>query len=614
VTNHTQQHWIANLLSSRQHPFWLRIVIAPLTIVLALVIKIVLTPLLVTEEPFLLFFAPILISAWFGGYLAGLSATLLATLLVDLLLLEPVGTLFLNNAGQTQDMILFVLEGSLISLFGGALDSALSYAVAQTTLAERHAAEVQAAQQAEAELSERLSIAQELQASEARYRTLVEHLPNIVVLMFDHDFRYLLVDGSALERHGFIKAEMEGRTLYEILPPDRVAYVAPAYQAALRGETMQLQHERDGYFYKSQFLPVRDATGHMIGGLAVVEDITQQTIVEQTLRASEQRFQAFMDHSPMLAWIASAEGQIYFANAALQRVITPPGNSMAGSFMGELFSPEFAKNQLNYMQQVVAEGVTLETIEVAQQSATGTQEYLVHIFPLEMAQGRLVGGIAVDITTQRQIENQLRTSVQEKEVLLKEIHHRVKNNLQLIISLLRLQADNTNDPTLRLNLQEAKQRIRAIASIHEKLYQSSNLAQIDFATYVRTLVTYFVRSYSSKNAAISLEMVLEELVLTVDQALACGLIIHELVSNAFKHAFPAGGNGHVSIAIKRVGPLVELDVADSGGTLSAAQFASPPTSLGLQLVNTFVAQLNGTLTLVPGPGTLIRVTFPYEEE
>lgn len=590
---------------------WVRLGVAPASVGLALALKLLLASLLGHDAPFQLFLAAVVASAWVGGWAAGLGATLLAALLADLLFLAPFGQVLAGDWTTRMALIFFVIEGGVISYFGGALDAAARRSARQAVLTARQAAEIAVRQQVEANLNERLRIETALRTSEARYRTLVEHLPNIVVFLYDHDLRYLLVDGPALKRHGFVKADMEGRTLWEMLPPERAAALAPAYQAALRGETVTLTHERDGYTYSSHFVAVYAANGEVIGGMAVIEDTTERTRVERALRANEQRFQAFMNHSPTLVWMTDAAGQLHFANATLRRGSTMQPERAEEMRIGDLFPASIAAAHLANIREVAESGQALEAIEVAPRTDGTLGEYLVYKFPIDTEEGRLVGGVAVDITTERRAAAQLRASLEEKEVLLREIHHRVKNNLQLIISLLRLQATTYSDPALQTMLREGQQRIRAIALVHEKLYQSNNLARVDIASYIRALSGYLARSYSSGQIQVVTE--LEELDFSIDQAVPCGLIIHELVSNAFKHAFQPGGAGQITITLHQSGGQIELGVADDGIGLPEGLPARAETSLGMQLVRTFVEQLHGVLRLLPGLGTRVQIVFPLQQ-
>jgi two-component sensor histidine kinase/CheY-like chemotaxis protein len=225
-----------------------------------------------------------------------------------------------------------------------------------------------------------------------------------------------------------------------------------------------------------------------------------------------------------------------------------------------------------------------------------------------------------DIARREWAEEQLKASLREKEVLLKEIHHRVRNNLQILSSMLTLQANSIKNEQVRSALTESRSRVISMALIHEQLYHSKDLARIDFAEYARTLTTQLFRSYGIKPGQIELHLALDSVLLGVDQAIPCGLIINELVSNALKHAFsPSGGNPRpigapaeirVALHSEQEDTLV-LMVNDTGVGLPQAVDLSNPSGLGLQLVTTLTKQLQGTISVERGAGTIFRITFPY---
>ncbi len=219
-----------------------------------------------------------------------------------------------------------------------------------------------------------------------------------------------------------------------------------------------------------------------------------------------------------------------------------------------------------------------------------------------------VKALQAEVAERKRVEQQMMSSLQEKEVLLKEIHHRVKNNLQIISSLLSLQSENISGRDPAKTFRESQDRIRSMALIHEKLYQARDISHVDFAEYVRSLTAYLLRSYVT-GPGIRLIVDIEGIALDIDKAIPCGLIINELVSNSLKYAFPEGSQGEVRIALSRDGNGYTLLVADSGAGLPPGlDFRNTP-SLGLQLVNTLVGQLEGTIELLPGAGTSFRVTF-----
>ena len=215
-----------------------------------------------------------------------------------------------------------------------------------------------------------------------------------------------------------------------------------------------------------------------------------------------------------------------------------------------------------------------------------------------------------EIEERRRAEKLLESSLHEKEVLLKEIHHRVKNNLQVIQSMLKLQANQVKDPAVMVALKDSQNRVQSMALIHEKLYQSVNLANIDFAEYIQSLISFLNRSYNSSQKQVNLRVQAEPLSLYIDMAVPCGLIVNELVSNALKHAFPDGNGGEVAIQLKaEENGRVELVVSDNGvGIPEGVDIWNSP-SLGLQLVNALVNQLDGDLQFDSSQGTRFTISF-----
>jgi two-component sensor histidine kinase len=218
--------------------------------------------------------------------------------------------------------------------------------------------------------------------------------------------------------------------------------------------------------------------------------------------------------------------------------------------------------------------------------------------------------LQAEIAERKRVEEQIKASLGEKEVLLKEIHHRVKNNLQVVSSMLQLQSKNVKDRETVEMFQESRNRVRSMALVHERLYQSRDLARVDFARYIRSLANYLCRSYGVNTNVIQLRTNLHDVFLGVDTAIPCGLILNELVSNCLKHAFPDGREGEIRIELRSDGnDKFTLMVSDNGvGLLEDLDFRNTE-SLGLQLVNTLVNQLEGTIELDRRGGTAFKITF-----
>lgn len=216
-----------------------------------------------------------------------------------------------------------------------------------------------------------------------------------------------------------------------------------------------------------------------------------------------------------------------------------------------------------------------------------------------------------DVTDRVLAEEKIRSSLREKEALLKEIHHRVKNNLQVVSSLLGLQSRAVSDEVTRKMFQESQNRIHSMALLHESLYQSSNLSKIDFPEYIRQLAAHLFHSYGVPPERIHLRTDLDKLYLHLDAAVPCGLIINELISNSLKYAFPDGRTGEVRIELhEHDDHMARLVVADNGVGLRSDVDWITARTLGLRLVRTLAEQLGAKLEMNTHAGTEVQLTFP----
>ena len=226
-------------------------------------------------------------------------------------------------------------------------------------------------------------------------------------------------------------------------------------------------------------------------------------------------------------------------------------------------------------------------------------------------QPEVITNVCRDITERTQAEEQIKASLQEKDVLLKEVHHRVKNNMQVISSLLNLQSGYILDESMREIFKESQNRIKSMALVHEKLYQSKNFARIDAHEYVRSLVHDLIQSYRPVEGNVAVTIHVESLSLKVDQAIPCGLIINELVSNSLQHAFPEGKQGTIQVLLHTQDSTIELCVRDDGVGIPSSVDYEHTDSLGLRLITLLTHdQLHGNIELKRTEGTEVRITFP----
>ena len=214
----------------------------------------------------------------------------------------------------------------------------------------------------------------------------------------------------------------------------------------------------------------------------------------------------------------------------------------------------------------------------------------------------------------RESEERIRASLTEKEILLKEIHHRVKNNMQVISSLVDLQADEVKDETMRGVFKDVKFRVRSMAMVHEKLYQSNDFARVEFADYVRSLLSYLWRAQSSAIPGVELKMHLAPVLLPVNEAVPCGLILNELFTNALKHAFVDRTCGKLNVSLRRNGQgNVVLSVTDDGIGLPPEMDIKKVRSLGLRLVQMLARQLHASVEAKNDNGATFTISFEVPE-
>ncbi len=215
------------------------------------------------------------------------------------------------------------------------------------------------------------------------------------------------------------------------------------------------------------------------------------------------------------------------------------------------------------------------------------------------------------------LEKSLENTIREKELILKEIHHRVKNNFQIVMSLLNLQENRISDPETLSLFHDSENRIRAMALIHEKLYQSRDLERIEFDDYTNTLVTEIQRMHDNSGKSIRLLFSMQKIFLEMEQAIPCGLIINEIITNALKYAFTGmDSNMEISISMNILpGNMVHLEIHDNGKGLPVRVNTEVPESLGMQLISLLGKnQLRGTINVIsaPGKGTGYSITFPHK--
>ena len=338
-------------------------------------------------------------------------------------------------------------------------------------------------------------------------------------------------------------------------------------------------------------------------------DITERKRAEAALRESEEQFAVFMENLPAGAFMKDVPGQVVFANRYLRDLFG--WGEVIGRTTRELLPTELAVKMEQADRQVLAHGPTTLTEQI-RDAANRERIFQTSKFPIAR-EGRppLLGGITVDITHLRHTEQRLEAALEEKTVLLREVHHRVKNNLQAMIGLMRMRERQTADPTLRQVLVQLQLQAHTMSLVYEQLYQSENLAQVRMPAYLQALATHVVQAFAG-DRDVELRFEVDDLVLEVADASPCGLIVNELLTNALKHAFPPefAARPLLRVGLRREGDRLVLTLADNGRGLPPGLDWEQSPSLGLRLVHLWAThQMGATIEVDNAAGTRYAITF-----
>ena len=376
------------------------------------------------------------------------------------------------------------------------------------------------------------------------------------------------------------------------------------------GELLQRRKDDSVFRASTSMSLVDDVKGNPAGIISIDRDISVLRDTEEALKASEERYRAVTETVFAGIVIVDQQNRLIYVNTSFADMVDYTKDELLGMDLFELTDRTDFEAYLNIQAAEVEDQPNYESI--AYRKDGSVLNVLVASADLP-SKDRLFAGTLyafIDITDRIEAEERIRTSLEEKEVLLKEVHHRVKNNLQVVSSLLYLQSEKLSDNYGRSMLRESQNRVKSMALVHERLYQSEDLARINFADYIRNLGAHLFHSYGLDPGKVSMNLDIEEIYLSIEIAIPCGLIINELVSNALKHAFPMERAGEITIHFSKDREMTyTLIISDNGIGLPDDIELASTESMGLHLVNTLTRQLDATLTVERTDGTLYEIQF-----
>jgi two-component system, chemotaxis family, CheB/CheR fusion protein len=438
---------------------------------------------------------------------------------------------------------------------------------------------------------------------------------NIPILILGGDLRIRRFTPMAEQLFSLISTDV-GRPFSDIQPNINIPNLAALVAGVLDTLNTHEQEVQDqmGRWYSLRIRPYKTSDNQIDGAVIGLIDIDALKQSVMLLEESRNYATAIVETVREPLVVLNTNLRVITANQSFYQIFQMLPAQTEHRSIFELGQGEWNIPQLrSLLEDILPNNNPLQNFEVAQDFAhLGHRTMLLNACQITQAgTGQMILLAIDDITARKQAEAQIQTTLHEKEVLLREIRHRVKNNLQVISSLLSLQSNRVTDPQASQILQDSQSRVQAIALMHEILHQSPNLAELNFGDYVQSLVAHLFRSYNLRpNEIIARVLVPPAIAIHPDQAVLCGLIINELVTNALKHGFLDDRQGEVSVQIT-VNPShgLTLAVSNSGDSLPADFDLQALQSVGLNLVLNLVQQLKGILQLDRGDCTIFKVTF-----
>ncbi len=469
------------------------------------------------------------------------------------------------------------------------------------------------------DVTESKRIEEALRASEQRYRSILNSSPDAVVIT-DLGGRALLVSPRTLEILGAQKHEdVLGLSIFDFLVPEDRGRASANLALRLQGSKTEpaeyrgIRLDGDRFDMEANTAVIPDALGRPSELLFTIREITARKRGEEALRASEQRYRSILNSSPDGVIITDLEGRILMVSRVALRMFA----------VGQL-ADALGRTVLDFVVHEDHDRVSSDLVLVLSGSATEMTEYQglradgsrfdmsANASFLRDASGNPTQVIVTlrDITTRKQAEAALAQSLREKQALIKETHHRVKNNLALIVSLMRISAGRSAEAETKAVLREMQTRVQSVILLNEALYRTEHYKSVQLSDYLSKVATQSFQALNARPRDLRLVTDLEPVEALTAQAIPCGLIVNELLTNSLKHGFPEGKSGTVSLVLrKEADEQVCLEVSDDGVGLPADFEARRASSLGIQLLSDLARQLGGRLDVGPGPAAIFRVTF-----
>ena len=475
------------------------------------------------------------------------------------------------------------------------------------------------------DITERKQAETALRESEENLRISLENAPDGVYLC-DLNGTFLYGNKKAEEIIGYKKEELIGNSFLNlnILPAGYLQKIGELLKLNATGkptgpdELELIRKDKNQVWVEISTATIKQKGNDIIIGF--VRDITERKIAEESLRKSEEKYRLIVDNTRDIIFMLNVAGEFIYVSPSVKNALGYNQSDLIGHPFQSIMQEEDIHNVITAVGRNVRDGYKFPNgIEFRFRNTSGQSRWYNGVGnTVADVDGKFLTflGVARDVTERKKAEEQIRASLLEKETLLKEVHHRVKNNMQVISSLLRLQEGIVKDKTSAMLLRDSQNRIQSMALVYNKLYQSQNLASINMTDYVNELTAGLIKSYAFNPNKVTVSTVSSDVYLAVDMAIPCGLVINELVTNSLKYAFPENKTGRIVVSLKEdAHQALELVVSDNGIGIPDGIDMANNSTLGLKLVGNLVQnQLGGKIELERSHGTTFKITFPRPME
>nr|WP_320160322.1 histidine kinase dimerization/phosphoacceptor domain -containing protein [uncultured Methanoregula sp.] len=490
----------------------------------------------------------------------------------------------------------------------------------------------------QSEIQVRTRAEQELMTSESRLNAVIQGSP-IPQFVISKDHKVLYWNNALRAYSGISSADVIGtnqhwRAFYDterpcmadLLVDGTVEKIAawyagkyspsPLVEGAYEATDFIPRLGKAGTWLHFTAAPIRDEAGTIVGAVETLEDITDRKRAEEALRESEAKYHTLFDKTRDAVLIIENNLFVDCNAAALGMLGYVTKDELFLTHPSKISPPVQPDGRSSFEKAEELMAITLRDgsnrFEWMHRRANGEDFWVeVSLTAIPLRDHQIIHTAWRDITDRKKAEAEIQRSLDEKEVLLKEIHHRVKNNLQVVWGLIDLQIQTLKDPRMINILRDSQNRIRTMSLIHETLYKSRDLSHIEILPYLRSLVSTLFSTYSISPEKIQVQFAIENVLLDAESAIPCGLIVNELMSNAFKHAFPGDRTGTISVGFALENGMYTLVFSDTGVGMPPGFDYLATESLGLKLVNVLATdQLDGSIELIPENGTKFIIRFP----